>query len=83
PPPRAPRDDLVRPVDPVGDLAGFDPVAGGADGGGIGPDCVGGLDDASKLPNLVRALEKHGYTSTQIEKILGANLLRVFESAVG
>lgn len=76
-------DDLVRHVDHLVDLAGIDHVAVGADWGGIGPECVGGLDDASKLPNLVRALEKHGYTSTQIEKILGANLLRVFESAVG
>ena len=76
-------DELMEHIDHLVNVAGVSHVAGGADWGGIGPECVTGLENASQLPNLVRALEKRGYTSTQIEKIMGTNLLRVFRDAVG
>jgi membrane dipeptidase len=56
---------------------------GGVDHVGLGSDFDGvssiprGLEDASKLPNLVRELARRGYSEEDLEKILGGNLLRV------
>jgi len=38
-----------------------------------------GMEDASKLPKITEALLKRGYTETDVEKILGGNILRVME----
>ena len=56
----------------------------GADHVGLGSDIDGatmpfGMEDASKLPKLTDALLKKGYSETDIEKILGGNILRVME----
>jgi membrane dipeptidase len=56
----------------------------GADHVGLGSDFDGatmpiGMEDASKLPKLTDALVKKGYSDTDIEKILGGNILRVME----
>jgi membrane dipeptidase len=37
-----------------------------------------GLQDASDYPNLVAELLRRGYTDKEIEKLLGANVLRVW-----
>jgi membrane dipeptidase len=56
---------------------------GGVDHVGLGSDFDGvdsiprGMEDASKLPNLVRELARRGYSAEDLEKILGGNLLRV------
>jgi membrane dipeptidase len=56
---------------------------GGVDHVGLGSDFDGvdsiprGMEDASKLPNLVRELARRGYNVDDLEKILGGNLLRV------
>jgi len=50
---------------------------------GLGSDFDGidsaprGMEDVSKLPNLVRELARRGYSEEDLEKILGGNLLRV------
>ncbi len=41
------------------------------------------LDDSSKLRNLTRALVERGYSDSDVSKILGGNLMRVFESSLG
>jgi membrane dipeptidase len=56
----------------------------GADHVGLGSDFDGatmplGMEDASKLPKITEALLKKGYADADVEKILGANLLRVME----
>jgi len=57
--------------------------AGGVDYVGLGSDFDGisstprGMEDVSKLPNLVRELARRGYGEEELEKILGGNLLRV------
>ena len=56
----------------------------GADHVGLGSDFDGatmpfGMEDASKLPKITDALLKKGYSETDIEKILGGNILRVME----
>jgi len=38
-----------------------------------------GLEDVSKMPNLVYELLVRGYTDEDIKKILGGNLLRVWK----
>lgn len=56
---------------------------GGVEHVGLGSDFDGidstprGMEDASKLPNLVRELARRGYSAADLEKILGGNLLRV------
>jgi len=56
---------------------------GGVDHVGLGSDFDGidsaprGMEDVSKLPTLVRELARRGYSETDLEKILGGNLLRV------
>ncbi len=55
----------------------------GADYAGLGSDFDGvhsiprGMEDASKLPDLVRELARRGMSGEDLEKILGGNLLRV------
>ncbi|MBI3401149.1 MAG: membrane dipeptidase [Acidobacteria bacterium] len=56
----------------------------GADHVGLGSDFDGatmpiGMEDVSKLPKITDALLKKGYSETDIEKILGGNILRVME----
>ncbi len=56
---------------------------GGVDHVGLGSDFDGidssprGLEDVSKLPNLVRELARRGYSEDDLVKILGGNTLRV------
>jgi len=58
--------------------------AAGADHVGLGSDFDGatmpiGMEDASKLPKITDALLKKGYSETDVQKILGGNILRVME----
>ena len=42
-----------------------------------------GLEDVTKFPDLTLALLQHGYTESDLEKILGGNFRRVFEQVCG
>jgi membrane dipeptidase len=68
--------DLVDHIDHVKNLVGVDYVGIGSDfdGGGGLIDCT----DVSQFPNITRELLRRGYTETEIRKIWGGNLLRVF-----
>jgi membrane dipeptidase len=56
---------------------------GGVDHVGLGSDFDGvdsipkGMEDVSRIPDLVRELARRGYSAEDLEKILGGNLLRV------
>jgi membrane dipeptidase len=67
-------------VDYIAKVAGIDSVALGSDYDGI-PQAPQVLEDVSKLPNLTAGLQRRGYTTAQIHKILGGNALRVFRQA--
>ena len=69
--------DLVDHIDHVKNLVGVDYVGIGSDfdGGGGLIDCM----DVSQFPNITRELLQRGYTETEIRKIWGGNLLRVFK----
>lgn len=63
-------------------------VTGTTDNIGLGSDFDGvpmiakGLEDASKLPNMTKALIARGYSDNEIEKILGRNFLRVIKKVL-
>jgi len=76
---RLPRPGLERiadHIDRVVQVAGVDHVGLGSDFDGI-DSTPRGMEDVSKLPNLVRELARRGYSEDDLVKILGGNLLRV------
>ena len=64
-------------------------VVGNADHIGLGSDFDGvpmiakGLEDASKLPNLTKALVARGYSDQEIKGVLGGNFLRIIKNVCG
>ena len=74
--------DVVAHIDHVVKVAGIDHVGIGSDFDGI-PDVPKGLEDASKMPALVAALLKHGYSEADVRKIMGGNTLRVMRAVIG
>ena len=78
PPVFATLDDVVAHIDHAVRLAGIDHVGLGSDFDGVGDSLPEGLKDVSGYPNLIDALLAKGYTETDIEKICGGNLLRVW-----
>lgn len=66
-------------IDHMVTVMGIDHVALGSDYDGI-PQAPAGLEDVSKLPNLTAGLQRRGYSTEQIHKILGGNALRVFRT---
>lgn len=75
-------DTVIKHIDYIRNRVGIDYVAIGSDWDGIESTPVG-LEDVSKLPNLTAALLRHGYSATDVIKILGGNFLRVFRQVVG
>lgn len=70
---------IVDHIDYIVKLVGIDHVGVGSDFDGIQAVPVD-LSNVSELPNLTRELLKRGYTEADVEKILGGNILRVFEA---
>lgn len=74
---------VISHIDHIVNLVGIDYVSIGSDFDGIGTNTVNGLEDISKFPALTLALLEHGYTRSEVEKILGGNFKRVFEQVCG
>lgn len=70
---------VVDHIDHIVQLAGIDHVGIGADFDGMESTPIG-LDDVSGYPNLTKTLLKRGYTESDINKILGGNVLRVMRA---
>ncbi|KAF2656938.1 hypothetical protein K491DRAFT_703789 [Lophiostoma macrostomum CBS 122681] len=62
----------------VGNLIGYDYVGLGSDYDGM-PTTVTQLEDVSKFPNLVAELLRRSISPMEIEKIIGLNIIRVFD----
>jgi membrane dipeptidase len=75
--PKVSWEKIVEHIDHVVKIAGVDHVGLGSDFDGANMPV--GMDDASFLPRLTEALLKRGYSEPDVEKILGANTLRVME----
>ena len=78
--PYASLDDVLDHFDHVVDLVGVDHLGIGSDFDGVGDSLPTGLKDVSDYPNLVQGLLERGYREEQIRKILGENLLRVWQT---
>mgnify|MGYP001817194960 CR=1 FL=1 len=76
--PYATVDDVLDHIDRAVALAGIDHVGVGSDFDGVGPTLPTRLKDVADYPNLAAGLVARGYSETDIEKILGGNLLRVW-----
>jgi membrane dipeptidase len=70
--------DVVAHIDHVVKLVGIDHVGLGSDFDGAGDEQPIGLKDVSQYPNLICELLKAGYSETDIKKICGENLMRVW-----
>ena len=70
---------LVDHVDHIVKLVGIDHVGIGSDFDGIQATLVD-LASVADLPNLTRELLRRGYSESDIDKILGGNMLRVMEA---
>lgn len=75
-------EDAAECIDHVVKVAGIDHVGMGSDFDGIF-QVPHGLEDVSKVPNLTAALLRRGYSEQDIQKIMGANFLRVIRQVVG
>jgi membrane dipeptidase len=70
---------LVDHIDHVVKLVGIDHVGIGTDFDGV-QSTLSDLADVSQLENLTAELLRRGYSETDIDKILGGNMLRVMEA---
>ncbi len=73
--------DVASHVDHVRRLVGIDYVGLGSDFDGVGDTLPLGLKDVSQYPNLIAELLARGFSESDVEKVCGGNLLRVWKSA--
>lgn len=77
--PYADLDDVLDHFDHVVSLTSVDHVGIGSDFDGVGDSLPVGLKDVASYPNLIRGLLQRDYSEDDIRKILGENLLRVWQ----
>jgi membrane dipeptidase len=76
--PRPPLSSLIDHIDHIAKVAGIDHVGLGSDFDGVSGATPQGIDSAADLPKITQALLDRGYSVSDIHKILGGNLMRVF-----
>eukprot|EP01121_Diplochlamys_sp_Union-15-3_P013666 TRINITY_DN426_c0_g1_i1.p1 TRINITY_DN426_c0_g1~~TRINITY_DN426_c0_g1_i1.p1 ORF type:complete len:402 (+),score=60.18 TRINITY_DN426_c0_g1_i1:86-1291(+) len=70
--------DVADHIDHVRDLIGVDYIGYGSDFDAAVPAYPVGLENTSKYPNLTAELIRRGYSDSDIAKIIGGNIIRVF-----
>ncbi|TXS88926.1 membrane dipeptidase [Parahaliea maris] len=70
--------DVADHIDHAVKVAGIEHVGLGSDYDGVGDSLPIGLKDVSTYPNLVAELLRRRYSDSDIEKLLGGNLMRVW-----
>ena len=80
---RVPLDRLLDHFGHAVKVAGIDHVGLGSDFDGVNDQLPEGMEDVSKMPNLVRGLMERGFSDSDIAKILGGNTLRVMREVEG
>ncbi|MGO4881755.1 MAG: dipeptidase [Bryobacteraceae bacterium] len=78
---RVPLARLLDHFDHAVKVVGIDHVGLGSDFDGADDQFPEGMEDISRIPNLVRGLMERGYADEDILKILGGNTLRVMRAA--
>lgn len=73
-------DSILDHIDHIVEVAGIDHVGLGSDFDGV-PTLPVQMEDVAKYPYITQGLINRGYTEAEIQKILGENLMRVFELA--
>jgi membrane dipeptidase len=73
-------DQVVKHIRHIGELIGYDYVGIGTDFDGIS-NPPKGLEDVSKFPDLVAELLHQGVSRHDVIKVIGGNLLRVWQEA--
>ena len=76
-----PLSDLIDHIDYIVRLVGVDYVGISSDFGGY-PVNLTGMENAGDYQNVAQALLKRGYGEGDVTKIMGENLLRLFEQIV-
>ena len=79
PTPAATLSQVADHIDHIRQVAGVDHVGIGSDFDGGGG--VVGLEDVSKYPDLFAELARRGWSESDLKKLAGENLLRVFAQA--
>ncbi|SMB96259.1 membrane dipeptidase [Desulfonispora thiosulfatigenes DSM 11270] len=73
--------DVIKHIVHASEIMGTEHVGLGSDFDGI--DCTPkGLEDVTKVPNLIVALEREGFTSREIGNIMGNNFLRILKQVL-
>ncbi len=70
-------------IDHIVHVAGVDHVGLGSDFDGFDDPPISGLEGGCDLPHITEGLVARGYGEEDVRKILGGNLLRVFEHVAG
>src|SRR4051812_45219187 len=81
--PRPPLKALIDHIDHIAKVAGVDHLGLGSDFDGVSGATPQGIDSAADLSKITQALLDRGYSATDIHKILGGNLMRVFREVEG
>jgi membrane dipeptidase len=77
---RPPLSRLLDHFEHAAKVAGVDHVGLGSDFDGSSDQFPEGMEDISRIPNLVRGLMERGFRDEDIEKMLGGNTLRVMRT---
>jgi membrane dipeptidase len=77
--PRPPFTVLIDHIDHIAKVAGVDHVGLGSDFDGVSGATPLGMDSAADLPKITQALLDRGYSAEDIRKILGGNVMRIFQ----
>jgi len=73
---------IVDHIDHIVNLVGVDHVGIGSDFDGV-QITTSDLANVAELPNLTKELLRRGYSESDVDKILGGNMLRVMEAQAG
>ena len=73
-------DAVLDQIDHAVKVIGIDHVGIGSDFDGVGGELPEGLRTVADYPNLVAGMQRRGYSDGDIRRILGGNLLRVWQA---
>jgi membrane dipeptidase len=77
---RTPFSVLLDHIEHAVNIAGIDHVGLGSDFDGVDEELPEGMEDISKMPNLIPGLRERNFSDDAIEKVLGTNTLRVMRA---